>query len=150
MDRIIELHNVGSYDIIVTIGQTDPSHIGLPDGCEPSTSVKSQGMASIKYTSGSGCVKIYIWTPTKNLTWCGIVPLSSSNATVPLFINPNTKKVTYSGMEIPECLETRPSREYFGTTTASQPKDGIDFVKVVMIITAFLVVYGVWELLSSR
>lgn len=143
--RKVKIHNIGSINVLVTMGQTDPSHIEIPT--DATEVLKAQGQISFSFSFAGGCAKMYVWTTGKNLLWCGVVPLSG-DAEIPLILNPDIKKVVYSGIDLPQCPETMgPRREHF--TGEQQHKDGIDFVKVIMIIAVAIVIYGLYQWLSG-
>lgn len=152
LQKKVKIHNIGSFDVMVTIGQSDPSHIELPD----ETIVLKRGEYILIDTSSiAGCAKMYIWTLSKNLLWCGIVPITE-DAEIPIIFDPDSKKVTYSGLVVPASPEVnekiifkRPVlRENFGEVRP-EPQDGIDFVKVICILAVFIAIYAIYKWLRG-
>jgi hypothetical protein len=143
----VKIHNIGSTDVIVTMGQTDPAHIEIPTNINGVLKSSSYILIDIKFAGG--CAKMYVWSTGKKLLWCGIVPLTSDTE-IPLILNSDTLKVIYSGLELPECHETQrkpPLIERFGDSSA-EPRDGIDFFKVIMIVVAIVIIYGLYRYLA--
>ena len=140
----VVVKNIGHTDVIATMGQTDPAHVEIPT--RGGESILRSG-DEVTLSFDGGCAKLYIWGLNKNLIWCGIVPLVD-DINAPLLVDSDSKRVTYTDFEIPECTEiAKPSRyrEYFGT----DPNDGIDFHKVFMGLLIVFIIYGVYTLICN-
>ena len=147
-ERRVKIRNIGSVDVIVTIGQTDPSHIQIPSGSDPI--LRPGNVETISLSTNGGCSKMYVWSASKNLIWCGIVPLSNEDVDIPLILNPDARKVTYSGLDIPECPEVRrPLKESFGPILEEEKPD-IDFFRIILIVSVVLILYGIGEMIWHR
>jgi hypothetical protein len=148
--RKVDVQNIGSTDVMVTMGSTEPLHLDLPT----KISVVSKGGQKVLFmASDGGCGRMHVWTQDRSWVWCGIVPLSSRDDenNTQLIIDPDRQKVTYGVMDLPECPDLqRPSRdadvlrEHFRYTNEIS-SDGLDLTKVILICVVAITIYGIWK-----
>jgi len=110
MRKTITVQNISpTTDIQITVGQTETAHIELPMN-NTKGNIPHNSSAEVPLNFDGGCSTLFVWSTTKKMLWCGIIPIGS---TQPLIVDPDTRKVSYSGVDLPECPEVN-KREYFG------------------------------------
>jgi len=139
MEKTIIVKNTSPHtDVIVTAGSIDPHHIELPRDSNVPLLRSSQSSLTVS----GGCIKLYVWGMDLHLLWCGIVPTDTSHS--PIIIDPDTKRVEYLEMLIPECQEILPPRigpplrENFGS-----PPPDTTFLKVIITLLVILSVCAI-------
>lgn len=90
----------GSISVDVSLGQTVPKIVGIPEGriIQPGQTIEIPTS-----TFEGGCAKMFIWSAEASgkLLWCGIIPLGGKN---PIKIDAKNKiKVLIDDGELPQC-----------------------------------------------
>ena len=123
----------------ISLGQTEPKTTGVPEGkiIEPKSEI------DIPKTFEGGCAKMFIWdmegNKTKDLLWCGIIPLSSS--VVKIF--PEEKKVSVDDGVIPQCsdISTKGKMTIEGFMGETQNKKPPTWWWILLLLTILLGAY---------
>src|SRR5665213_2974989 len=140
--RSLTIKNISpSMDVQVTIGQLGPEHIELPIGDKGL--FKRSSEITLPFKHDGGCSTLYIWTLDKKLLWKAVVPLGTS-----LEINPESKKLSCSGIDLPSCSSEIRRIERFtgdGNTATSRGRSPsiLTFALVTLVIlgiAAFLLI----------
>lgn len=125
-----------STDVQITVGPTEISHTELPMDRQKNVLTKGSTI-TIPVELKGGCAMLFVWDSGR-LRWKGIVPIGNEQ---PLVVDPDTPKVTYGIINIPENSGSV-SREYFGTTETVKSKNTL-----LIAILAILGVIGLGVLI---
>lgn len=115
--REVTIQNASALtDVQVTIGSTDINHTELPMDRQKNNLPKGSAKR-ISLDVEGGCAMLFVWNNGRML-WKGIIPVGNEQ---PLVVDPDTPRVTYGLINIPE-HSGRISREYFSATEIANPK----------------------------
>lgn len=128
--------------IKISLGQTEPGVIALPS----EKHVVSPGeILTIPKSFEGGCAKLFVWDDGANgmkdpkdpfLIWCGVVPLGGDT---PILVDPDTKKVTYRGQDIPSCESVSGLVENFTPENEKSKKTGVGNLWYLVLALAILI-----------
>lgn len=129
--REVTIQNVSVVtDVQVTIGSTDINHTELP--MDRQKNILPKGSTKrISLDVGGGCAMLFVWNNRREI-WKGIIPIGNDQ---PLEVDPDTPRVTYGLIVIPE-HSGRVTREYFSTTEIAKPKS--TFMVLILAIVGII------------
>lgn len=133
--------------IKISLGQTEPGVIALPS----EKHVVAPGeILTIPKSFEGGCAKLFVWDDMKDakpdtrpktdfLIWCGVVPLGGDT---PILVDPDMKKVTYRGQDIPPCESVAGLVENFTPENEKSKTAGLGKLwYLVLALAIFIALY---------